>query len=62
MEVGVRVKVVSTSEMCCGVLMQGNTSTIDCIMNAFHPVNKKESQIAILRDGSIHWIVDLEKV
>ena len=62
MEVGDNVRVKSTPEMCCGVLMQGNTDTIDCIWKAFNPVKKKEMQVAILRNGSIHWIDELEKV
>jgi len=62
MDIGDKVKVKSTQEMCCGVLMQGHTDTVDCIMYAFHPTNKKESRVAILRNGSLHWVDDLEKV
>ena len=60
--VGSKVRVVRTNEMCCGVLMQGHTDTVDCLMNAFNPSTKKETQVAILRNGSIHWIEELEKV
>lgn len=60
--VGSKVKVVSTNEMCCGVLMQGHTDTVDCLMNAFNPNTKKESQVAILRNGSLHWVEELERV
>lgn len=60
--VGDKVRVSSTNEMCCGVLMQGHIDTVDCIKKAFNPKNKKESQVAILRNGSLHWIEELKKL
>lgn len=62
MKVGHKVRVTQTQEMCCGVLMQGHTDVIDCIMPAFNPNTKKESQVAILRNGSLHWVEHLERV
>lgn len=62
MKVGYRVRVTQTAEMCCGVLMQGYEDVIDCVMPAWNPSTKKESKVAILRNGSLHWVDDLERI
>lgn len=62
MKVGYKVRVVKTADMCCGVLMQGNEDVIDCVMPAWNPLTKKQSEVAILRNGSLHWVEELERV
>lgn len=62
MKVGHRVRVAATDDMCCGVLMQGYEDVIDCIMPAWNPSTKKESLVAILRNGSLHWAEQLERI
>lgn len=62
MNLGSSVRVVATADMCCGVLMQGHTGTVDCIINAFNPATKKQAQVVILRNGSLHWASELEVI
>ena len=59
MEVGDKVRVVNTPDMCCGVLMQNNRGMVIEIIDV--RTDEGETGIAILDDASLHWLHDLEK-